>query len=42
MIGWYASGFHIYEDCNIKAYSDSNLGLGEQFELPQGIQKGEA
>ena len=37
-IGYCASGFHIYDDCNINTSSCSNLGRDGQFALPQGIK----
>ena len=40
MIGNNASGFLIYDDCNISKYSSSWLGDYGYFELPQGIQFG--
>ena len=33
-----ASGFWIYNDCNINKKSNSDLGYDGYYELPQGIQ----
>ena len=36
-IGYFASGFAIYNDCNINTNSYSSIGWGGYFELPEGI-----
>ena len=39
MIGSNASGFWIYNECNINIESRSHLGFHGYFELPHGIQE---
>ena len=40
IIGGYASGFYIENDCNINTKSHSYLGFDGLFELPEGVKVG--